>query len=438
MTLKNKSLHGGYTVFGGVIFTKADRQDIETLADLKGKTFMAVDPSSFGGWIVALRELNDDKITQDDFSKLVFGGTHDAVVHAVLAGKIDAGTVRTDTLERMSAEGLIDIKKIKILHDNHLHVNDEKNVNGGFPYLRSTRLYPEWPFAQVNSTPDDLSQKVTIALLSMAENSAAAVASNITGWAPPQNYQLVHDCLKELKINPYEDYGSITIASIYSQYRPWLMTLFGAVIVILGSLTEVLFLNRNLKKTRTQLQDMNDTLESRVNERTRGLNELNSNLVGEVEERKQAQEQFQQAKEEWERTFDAIADIVCLFDPQMRIMRINRTGWTTLGAQPKELIGKYCYEVFHNAVDVCTNCPVPKAIQSLKPQTYEVEHTNLKKTFLVTASPVVSDEGHLVGVAHVAQDITEHKKLEARYLQAQKMESLGKLSVEWHTILTIS
>ena len=56
-TLINQNLPGQQTTtFGGVIFTKADRQDINTLPDLKGKSFMAVDPLSFGGWIVAWRE----------------------------------------------------------------------------------------------------------------------------------------------------------------------------------------------------------------------------------------------------------------------------------------------------------------------------------------------------------------------------------------------
>ena len=36
--------------FGGVILTYLDRDDINSLADIKGKSFMAVKESSFGGW----------------------------------------------------------------------------------------------------------------------------------------------------------------------------------------------------------------------------------------------------------------------------------------------------------------------------------------------------------------------------------------------------
>ncbi|MCG6970835.1 MAG: PhnD/SsuA/transferrin family substrate-binding protein, partial [Gammaproteobacteria bacterium] len=40
-TVRNRRSSGAYTKFGALIFTRADRTDIRTLKDLKGKTFMA-------------------------------------------------------------------------------------------------------------------------------------------------------------------------------------------------------------------------------------------------------------------------------------------------------------------------------------------------------------------------------------------------------------
>jgi len=42
-TLKNLRLGNACTVYGGVVFCRADRGDIRCLTDLKGKTFMIVD-----------------------------------------------------------------------------------------------------------------------------------------------------------------------------------------------------------------------------------------------------------------------------------------------------------------------------------------------------------------------------------------------------------
>ena len=85
VTMKNNRFKGIYTVFGGVIFSKK-KSEIRNLKDLKGKNFMAVKKTSFGGWLMALREFKDAGIDPlGDFSSVSFGGTHDAVVYSVLS-----------------------------------------------------------------------------------------------------------------------------------------------------------------------------------------------------------------------------------------------------------------------------------------------------------------------------------------------------------------
>ncbi len=42
--------------FGGVIIARADRTDVRTLADIRGKSLGAVHELDFGGWWMALRE----------------------------------------------------------------------------------------------------------------------------------------------------------------------------------------------------------------------------------------------------------------------------------------------------------------------------------------------------------------------------------------------
>lgn len=102
--------------FGGVVLTYLDRDDINSLADIKGKNFMAVKGSSFGGWQMAYKAFLDQGIDpMRDFASVQFGGKHDNVVFAVQNGEADAGTVRTDTLERMAADGDIDLSEFKII-----------------------------------------------------------------------------------------------------------------------------------------------------------------------------------------------------------------------------------------------------------------------------------------------------------------------------------
>ena len=138
--------------FGGVVITSEDNEAINGLKDLKGKSFMAVKKSSFGGWQMAYKELVDAGIDPyQDFGKLEFGGKHDNVVLAVQNGVVDAGTVRTDTMERMAAEGTIDMEEFKI-------INAKKPE--GFPFVCSTKLYPEWPLAKTAQTSDAVANQI--------------------------------------------------------------------------------------------------------------------------------------------------------------------------------------------------------------------------------------------------------------------------------------
>ena len=77
---------------------------------------MAVDERSLGGWHMAWRELKQRGVDPwRDFAGLRFGGSHDAVVYAVRDGYVDAGSVRSDTLERMVLEGNISLVDFKVL-----------------------------------------------------------------------------------------------------------------------------------------------------------------------------------------------------------------------------------------------------------------------------------------------------------------------------------
>ncbi|MEJ2141706.1 MAG: PhnD/SsuA/transferrin family substrate-binding protein [Gammaproteobacteria bacterium] len=82
------------TRFGAVIFTRSDRDDIQSLTDLKNKSFMGVKEAAFGGFQMAWYKLKKHDIDPySDFKNLSFSGfPQDKVAHAVLSKQIDAGT----------------------------------------------------------------------------------------------------------------------------------------------------------------------------------------------------------------------------------------------------------------------------------------------------------------------------------------------------------
>ncbi|MCG8544265.1 MAG: PhnD/SsuA/transferrin family substrate-binding protein, partial [Alphaproteobacteria bacterium] len=246
-------------IFGAVIFTRADRRGLRTLEDLKGKRFMAVKPHGFGGFQMAWRELKDNGIDPfADFSSLTFSGfPQDKVAAAVRDGVVDAGTFRTGSLESLAAEGKIDLADFQVLN---------RKIYAGFPFAVSTRLYPEWPFSKLRATPQDVSQKVAVALLSMPADSPAAQAGSYGGWTVPLDYQPVHELFRELRIGPYEDLGAITMSDIFKQYGPWMVLV---VLVLVLTVSWAAWIEFLVTRRTRELSLANKELERQVAERQR-------------------------------------------------------------------------------------------------------------------------------------------------------------------------
>ncbi len=182
-------------VFAGVIFTHITRDDINSLNDLKGKRFAAVSKSSFGGWQMAAQVLDQHGIDRNkDLAELHFAGKHDNVVYTVQNGEVDAGTVRSDTLERLEAKGFINLQEFKIIN---------AQAHDGFPFVHSTPVYPEWPFARLAHIPNELSNSVASHLKAIEPTMAAAKHAKIQGWAAPLDYGAVENLQRVLGVGGY-------------------------------------------------------------------------------------------------------------------------------------------------------------------------------------------------------------------------------------------
>lgn len=252
------------TSFGAVIFTRADRGDINSLQDLKGKRFMGVKRTGFGGFQMAWRELKDQGINPfRDFSSLEFSGfPQDEVAYAVRDGLVDAGTFRSETLESMAREGKIHLEDFKILNPQ---------FNSNYQVFHSTRLYPVWPFARLKHTSRELSEKVASVLLTMSADSYAAKASRVAGWTIPVDYQAVHQMMRELRVGPYAGLGEMTWQQLVKNYWQWI-TIVSIALLLLTIVTLVLRkTNSKLKHTQEQLERHQQELVDTVHARTADL-----------------------------------------------------------------------------------------------------------------------------------------------------------------------
>lgn len=194
-TLINSRDGNALSEFGGVVFVRKD-SPITTLQDIRGKKFMVVKKSSFGGAQMAWRLLKENGIDPEtDCADFLFGNKHDNVVLAVQNGSCDAGSVRSDTLERMADEGKISLDEFRILNP----------LDDGFPFVHSTRLYPEWPLAALAATDAALTQRVVTALHQLKPEDPAAKIAKIVGWAEPADYGPVRECLTVIQYGAFAE-----------------------------------------------------------------------------------------------------------------------------------------------------------------------------------------------------------------------------------------
>jgi PAS domain S-box-containing protein len=138
-----------------------------------------------------------------------------------------------------------------------------------------------------------------------------------------------------------------------------------------------------------------------------------------ITERKRIEQAILLAKQEWERTFDAVPDLVAILDNQHHIMRLNRSMAERLGRTPQECIGLKCYESVHGTACAPDYCPHLLTCQDGQTHTADIYEPRLGGDFLVSTTPIFDREGKPVASVHVARDITEQKQAEKALRQAR-------------------
>ena len=141
------------------------------------------------------------------------------------------------------------------------------------------------------------------------------------------------------------------------------------------------------------------------------LQETTRILTGNLEELETALSKIEKAKKEWEITFDAVSDLISIHDRDFRIVRVNRAFANKFNTTPKELIGKYCYEVVHGTSGPIDMCPHKEALQTGKNAHLEYEDPLTGAVFDISTYPVVDDNNGFRTI-HVVRDITNLKKAE--------------------------
>lgn len=240
--------------FGGVIFTRADKTDINQLKDIRGKTVAVFSTDSLGGYQMEAYELIHAgmRIPQDIQLKKM-GQSQDDIVTAVLSNNAEVGFVRSGLLESLVSEGKLDIAGIKILNRQDLPY---------FPDVVSTPLYPEWPFVSLPHISRELKRKVASFLLNIEANKALSQSLKIQGFDVPADYEPVVEVLRQLRMPPFDIAPEFTLSDVWNRYRWPIASSVAAFALILLLGFNLLLAIRRLKSEKALVQSQSMLLTS--------------------------------------------------------------------------------------------------------------------------------------------------------------------------------
>lgn len=211
---------------GAALVVRSDREDLATLADLKGKTLATNVPESFTGRLVLAGEILRSGYDPDRFFGAVRylgpGERLQSSLGLLASGEVDAANLRLCFLEAWLARHPEDAGRFRVLHrkDNlgAASAGDDETRTGPEPCRRSTDLYPAWTVASTSVTDPDVSRLVTRILLDIPPSGEHGLY-----WSVATDFSSIDRLFRDLKIGHYAYLRERTLRRFVAEYREWFL-----------------------------------------------------------------------------------------------------------------------------------------------------------------------------------------------------------------------
>jgi PAS domain S-box-containing protein len=111
---------------------------------------------------------------------------------------------------------------------------------------------------------------------------------------------------------------------------------------------------------------------------------------------------------QWQDTFNAITDGVCILDKEGgKIIECNK-AMTKLFKKPyAEIIGQNCCELLHGSAEPVKKCPFSRMMNTKRSEEADLQVGD--KCINIKVDPLNDEKGNIIGAVHIISDITKHR-----------------------------
>jgi diguanylate cyclase (GGDEF)-like protein/PAS domain S-box-containing protein len=371
--------------FGGAIIVHKDNSSIHKLTDLKNKRIATPSLESFGGYMMQAYELQQAGVkVKKDLQFLETGMPHDTAITALLNKQVDAAFVRTGVLESLRKDSPLVFNQLQV-------INRSSEL---FPFMLSTRLYPEWPFAALPHTNTVMAGQIAGLLLTLEHDSLTTKKAGIHGFSIPADYEPIREVLRSLRAYPYEATPEFTFQDIWTQYSSEIMGISLVVIIIMLLSIILMSTNKRLKSHQQILEEQATSLA----------------IAAVAFNTEQA---------------------ILISTPDEKIIRVNQAFSDITGYQPNEVIGHTprMFKSGHHPIEFYNH--IWKTLQ--KEGFWQGEVWNRRKSGEVypvgqSIKTITSDQGQISHYLSTFTDITLHKENENKILKLAFYDPLTQLA----------
>ncbi len=129
--------------------------------------------------------------------------------------------------------------------------------------------------------------------------------------------------------------------------------------------------------------------------------------------------------------FDSIPSSIYIIDRSYRIVAVNLPRSQRARSDPRQLVGKKCYEALYGRSEICPECRVMETFTQALNTTRSVHEWLEADRFIdweITTYPIQEKNNLPHQVIIFEQDVTEKRSLEANLIQSEKMAAVGQLA----------